>query len=112
VPYSTRQINELKTDPVLLKMVQDRVPSLDQVGAEFKGLCPFHQEDTPSYLFHCFGCGANGNLIQLIQKKDNITFEQACEKVISEKKLEPRKTKCRERIQTHQRRKRAGHVST
>jgi hypothetical protein len=88
--YTPKQINELKSDPSAWQLVQARVPSLEQIGQEWKGLCPFHSEDTPSFtvrnedgvfLFKCFGCGKNGNLIQFVQYFDNISFNQAVEKV-------------------------------
>ena len=88
--YSTREINELKSDPSLWQMVAARVPSLEQIGREWKGICPFHSEHTPSFtvrtedgilLFHCFGCQKNGNLIQFVQFVDNISFNEAVEKV-------------------------------
>lgn len=87
--YTPKQINELKSNPAILQVVEERVPSLEQIGQEWKGSCPFHQEDTPSFtvrqddgvfLFKCFGCGKNGNLIQFVQYVDNISFNQAVEK--------------------------------
>ena len=90
--YTPKQILELKSDPSLWLMVQARIPSLEQIGAEYKGLCPFHSENTPSFtvrnedgvwLFHCFGCAKTGNLIQFVQYADNIGFNQAVEKVAS-----------------------------
>ncbi len=55
-------------------------------GHTFKGLCPFHDEKTPSFtvdttrgLFHCFGCQAGGNVYQFIQEKENLAFPDAVE---------------------------------
>ena len=90
---SSREINELKSNPGLLRIAQERLPDLEQVGNEWKSRCPFHEEDTPSftiridsgiYLFKCFGCQKNGNLVQLVQWKDGISFAEAVEKVQSE----------------------------
>jgi DNA primase len=57
-------------------------------GREFVGQCPFHLEKTASFFvnddkgtFYCFGCGASGDLIEYIVKKDKITFIQAIEKL-------------------------------
>jgi CHC2 zinc finger/DnaB-like helicase C terminal domain/Toprim-like len=92
VKYTDKQIRELKSDPSLWQMVSARVPSLEQVGREWKGLCPLHSEKTSSFtirtedgilLFHCFGCGKNGNIIQLVQEVDGISFNEAVEKVAS-----------------------------
>jgi hypothetical protein len=88
--YTPKQINDLKSDLSLWQLVQERVPSLEQVGQEFKGICPFHSENTASFtlrtddgvwLFKCFGCGKQGNVLQFIQYVDNISFNQAVEKV-------------------------------
>jgi DNA primase len=58
--------------------------SLRQAGRSLKGLCPFHPEKTPSFhvnpengLWHCFGCGAGGNLLQFIMKIENLPFPEA-----------------------------------
>ena len=53
-------------------------------GGSLKGLCPFHDEKTPSFqvtpargFFYCFGCGEGGDVITFIQKIDNLTFTEA-----------------------------------
>jgi hypothetical protein len=62
-------------------------------GSEFVGLCPFHQERTPSFkvvpassdrqrgdgFFHCFGCGAHGDVIEFVRRVYRAEFRQACE---------------------------------
>src|SRR5579859_2022012 len=58
---------------------------LKKSGAQnYSGLCPFHQEKTPSFsvhatrqFFHCFGCGASGDVFTFVQKVENITFPEA-----------------------------------
>ena len=60
---------------------------LKKAGANtYKGLCPFHSEKTPSFtvdaskgLFHCFGCGAGGNVYQFVQKVESLPFAEAVE---------------------------------
>ncbi len=58
--------------------------NLKKSGANYKGLCPFHQEKTPSFtvseekqLFHCFGCGEGGDVFGFIMKIENFTFNEA-----------------------------------
>ena len=59
--------------------------TLRKSGAQnFQGLCPFYQEKTPSFsvhasrqFFHCFGCGASGDVFSFVQKIENITFPEA-----------------------------------
>ncbi|MGH2695013.1 MAG: DNA primase, partial [Actinomycetota bacterium] len=60
---------------------------LKKAGAHtFKGLCPFHQEKTPSFsvdsakgLTYCFGCGVGGNIYHFVQKAENLPFPEAVE---------------------------------
>lgn len=57
---------------------------LKKSGRDYSGLCPFHNEKTPSFhvsqekqLFHCFGCGASGNLVQFVMRTENLDFVDA-----------------------------------
>lgn len=57
---------------------------LKKSGRDYSGLCPFHHEKTPSFhvsrekqLFHCFGCGASGNLVQFVMRTENLDFVDA-----------------------------------
>lgn len=57
---------------------------LKKSGRDYSGLCPFHSEKTPSFhvsqdkqLFHCFGCGASGNLVQFVMRTENLDFVDA-----------------------------------
>jgi DNA primase len=61
-----------------------RVVSLKKAGSSYKGLCPFHNEKTPSFnvrpdrgLFHCFGCQKSGNAITFLMEMENLTFPEA-----------------------------------
>ena len=60
--------------------------SLKRAGANLKGLCPFHSEKTPSFTvypadnsFYCFGCGAGGDPITFIRKRENLDYPDAVE---------------------------------
>lgn len=57
---------------------------LKRAGARYKGLCPFHKEKTPSFtvdpeskMWHCFGCGAGGDMYTFIEKIENVEFPEA-----------------------------------
>ena len=57
---------------------------LKRAGTNYKGLCPFHQERTPSFIvsperqtFHCFGCGKGGNVFRFLMEMDGVTFPEA-----------------------------------
>jgi DNA primase len=59
---------------------------LRRQGARYVGLCPFHDERTPSFsveptekLYHCFGCGVGGDVIKFIEEKDGLNFAEAVE---------------------------------
>lgn len=55
--------------------------TLQKVGKDYKGLCPFHEEKSPSFMvdsikgvYHCFGCGAGGNFFSLVEKLEGLNF--------------------------------------
>ncbi len=59
---------------------------LRRSGTRFTGLCPFHDERTPSFsvdpqekLYHCFGCGVGGDVIKFVEEKEGLTFPDAVE---------------------------------
>ena len=61
---------------------------LKRVGANFKALCPFHQEKTPSFMaspsrqtFHCFGCGAGGSVFRFVMEYEHVDFPAAVRKL-------------------------------
>jgi DNA primase len=74
----------LKQQADIVRIVGDYV-KLRKAGAQnFSGLCPFHSEKTPSFsvhatrqFYHCFGCGASGDVFSFVQKLENITFPEA-----------------------------------
>lgn len=66
--------------------VIDRFVPLKKSGQEFEACCPFHTEDTPSFkvsptkqIYHCFGCGANGDAIGFVQQYQSLSFVDACQ---------------------------------
>src|SRR5438270_11695247 len=74
----------VKQQADIVRIVGDYV-TLKKTGAQnFGGLCPFHKEKTPSFsvhatkqFFHCFGCGASGDVFSFVQKIENITCPEA-----------------------------------
>ncbi len=68
-----------------------RYVRLERTGSNFKGLCPFHSEKTPSFfvsptkkIFKCFGCGEGGDVISFLQKYENISFWEAVKRLADE----------------------------
>jgi len=78
----------VKEQADIVRLVGDYV-TLRKSGAQnFQGLCPFHNEKTPSFsvhatrqFFHCFGCGASGDVFAFVQKIENISFPEAVRRV-------------------------------
>jgi DNA primase len=74
----------VKQQADIVRIVGDYV-KLKKAGAQnYSGLCPFHNEKTPSFsvhatrqFFHCFGCGVSGDVFSFVQKIENITFPEA-----------------------------------
>jgi DNA primase len=74
----------VKQQADIVRIVGDYV-KLKKAGAQnYSGLCPFHNEKTPSFsvhatrqFYHCFGCGASGDVFSFVQKIENITFPEA-----------------------------------
>ncbi|MBL8660790.1 MAG: DNA primase [Rhodospirillales bacterium] len=76
-------LEELKARVDLVSIVARRV-ALTRKGREHLGLCPFHQEKTPSFtvneqkgFYHCFGCGAHGSAIDFVMQADRLEFRDA-----------------------------------
>ena len=68
----------------IVAVIRESVPSLKRRGRSFVGLCPFHQEKTPSFhvnadkgFFHCFGCKESGSAIDFLMKEQGLTFPEA-----------------------------------
>src|SRR5690606_40466026 len=67
-----------------LPSVAGAVVKLRPAGHEFKACCPFHEERTPSFTifdtgrrFHCFGCGAAGDVLDFVQHLHNVSLREA-----------------------------------
>jgi DNA primase len=76
-------IDDLKQQADIVVVIQDYV-SLKKGGANYKGLCPFHGEKTPSFqvnrdkgFFHCFGCGVGGDVFKFLELHEKIGFADA-----------------------------------
>jgi len=81
----------LKEQADIVRIVGEYVKLRKSGAQNFQGLCPFHQEKTPSFsvhatrqFFHCFGCGVSGDVFAFVQKIENITFPEAV-RLIAEK---------------------------
>ncbi|HUP40101.1 MAG TPA: DNA primase [Vicinamibacterales bacterium] len=82
-------IDDLRMQADILQVVQEYV-SLRKSGATFKGLCPFHSEKSPSFhvnrdkgFFHCFGCGAGGDVFKFLELQEKLGFVDAVKHLAS-----------------------------
>jgi len=76
-------VDEIRQRTDLVSLINEYI-KLERRGKNMVGLCPFHNEKTPSFsvspdkqLYHCFGCGASGNVFSLIMQMENLTFPEA-----------------------------------
>lgn len=81
------KIAEIRERASILEVIGDFV-SLKKAGKNYLGLCPFHSERTPSFtvneekgIFHCFGCGAGGNLFNFLMRANNLSFPEAVQEL-------------------------------
>ena len=88
--YSQDILDDIRNRLDIVEVISEYVP-LKQSGKGHKGLCPFHQENTPSFMvdsqrqiFHCFGCGEGGNIFSFIMKIEKVNFPEAI-KILAEK---------------------------
>ncbi len=88
--YSEDILDEIRNRLDIVDVISNYVP-LKPSGKGHKGLCPFHQEKTPSFMvdsqkqiFHCFGCGEGGNIFSFIMKIEKVNFPEAV-KILAEK---------------------------
>src|SRR6516225_1553438 len=78
----------VKQQADIVRIIGDYI-KLKKAGAQnYAGLCPFHKEKTASFsvhatrqFYHCFGCGASGDVFSFVQKIENITFPEAVRSV-------------------------------
>ncbi|KKS81092.1 MAG: primase protein [Parcubacteria group bacterium GW2011_GWD2_43_10] len=78
-------VDQIKSRLDVVDVIGEYV-SLKQSGQNWKGLCPFHGEKTPSFMvhrekqiWHCFGCGLGGDIFEFIEKFENVDFPEALE---------------------------------
>jgi len=81
--FPQQLIDDLRLQANILQIVQEYVP-LKRAGTSYKGLCPFHSEKTPSFqvhpekgFFHCFGCGAGGDVLKFLELHEKVGFQDA-----------------------------------
>ncbi len=96
------EVDMIKERLDVADVVGEYVP-LKRVGAHFKGLCPFHQEKTPSFIvspqkgiWHCFGCHKGGDVFTFVQEIEGIDFAEALKMLAERAGVELRSTRLRQ----------------
>ena len=81
--YGDDIIEEVRSRNDIVDLISSYVP-LKRKGSSYFGLCPFHNEKSPSFsvsrdkqMYYCFGCGAGGNVFTFIMEYENFTFPEA-----------------------------------
>lgn len=92
------EIEAIKQGHDLRAVIESYGVRLKKKGANYVGLCPFHQERTPSFtvnpkadLWHCFGCGAGGDVIGFVCKREGIGFREAMERLSNSRRRDKNK---------------------
>ena len=81
-------VEQIKDKLDIVEFIRQYVPSLKRAGKTYKACCPFHKEKTPSFtcssekgLFYCFGCQEGGDIFAFLMKMENLSFNEALEKL-------------------------------
>jgi DNA primase len=110
-----RFIDDLLARVDVVEVVGERV-TLKKNGRNHAGICPFHQEKSPSFtvsqdkqFYHCFGCGAHGNALRFLMEYDNLRFPEAVEQLAARQGLEvPREGADDPRAQAREQKRKEG----
>jgi DNA primase len=87
MPFPDSFVDEVRRTADIVRYVSEHV-QLRKMGSSYKGLCPFHQEKTPSFnvnpdrgAFHCFGCGVGGDVFKFAMLHEKVSFPESIELV-------------------------------
>ena len=101
--YSREVIDEVISRNDIVDVISGYV-KLKKNGSSYTGLCPFHNEKSPSFsvsgqrqLYHCFGCGVGGNVITFVMEYENMTFLEAVKMWVREPESHCRRHLCQKK---------------
>lgn len=96
--FEPSDIDAVRERADIVEVVSDHV-RLRKAGRSYKGLCPFHQEKTPSFtvdrdrgLFYCFGCQSGGSVFNFVERVENLSFSEAVDTLARRYGVELRET--------------------
>ncbi|MGX6442783.1 DNA primase [Neobacillus sp. K501] len=88
------KIDQIRQNVDIVELISDYV-QLKKQGRNYFGLCPFHGENSPSFsvspdkqIYHCFGCGAGGNVFSFLMELEGVTFQEAAIKLADKANVE------------------------
>ena len=94
-------VAQVKERSSIEDVVREHVTLRTAGPGSLKGLCPFHDEKSPSFnirpvvgAWHCFGCGEGGDVISFVQKVEHLTFAEAVSTVLSNTVARPTMSSC------------------
>ncbi len=98
------ELDEIREKVDIVELIS-RYVALKPSGKGYKGRCPFHPDDTPSFhvspekkLWHCFGCGAGGDAIGFLMRIERLSFREALERLAAELGVELKRSGEREKL--------------
>ncbi|MDR1720882.1 MAG: DNA primase [Endomicrobium sp.] len=93
-------IEKIRLSNSIESIVQEYLPDLKRIGRNWKACCPFHNENTPSFLvnpekgiFKCFGCNVGGDVFKFVMLTDNISWYESVRKLAKKANIEIEETK-------------------
>jgi len=99
-------IEQIKVKLNVVELIQEYLP-LKKAGVNYKGLCPFHQEKSPSFMaseergtWHCFGCDKGGDIFKFVMEKEGWDFKEALEYLAGKAGVVLKKTRSKEKNTT------------
>ncbi|HAY98601.1 MAG TPA: DNA primase, partial [Mesotoga sp.] len=85
--FTKEELDEIKKSINIVEFI-GRYVNLQKAGSSYRGLCPFHSDNDPSFyvhpqrgFFHCFGCGEKGDVISFYQKIESLSFSEAVKRL-------------------------------